>query len=268
MRPIVRGLALLLVVAVAGLFVSEAAATPDANSAVIKTRIWNDNPGSTIFTSNGYPGSIVIEDTGGLSGGYANLHNWHFAVGGVEAVFNNGDSFRWCATMTLSGPANCEGGLQLAPWWGKDSDGRFMANAGSGEIACFSGRLPFYSFTSNHGLNYVKGTPITMEAIYLANGLSAASPATIEYKVYYNGTWYTSGQLAFDMANPAEDPPYGLWGCLNDARVGAYFQALVQGDPIFQTNSRAEFTDICYENLSVIPNEDSSWGKIKSLYQE
>jgi hypothetical protein len=27
-------------------------------------------------------------------------------------------------------------------------------------------------------------------------------------------------------------------------------------------------TDICYENLSVIPNEDSSWGKIKSLYQE
>lgn len=268
MRPIVRGLSLLLVVAVAGLLVSDAAATPNANSAVIQTRIFNDNPGSTVFTSNGYPGSIVIEDTGGLSGGFANLHNWHFAEGGIESVFNNGDAFRWCATLTLSGSEHCEGGLQFSPWWSQDVDGRLNCRTTDGEIACFGGRLPFYSFTGNHGLHYVKGTPITLEIIYLPNGLSMASPATIEYRVTYNGTPYTSGQLPFDQGNPAEDPPYGLWGCLNDARAGGFVQAFVTGDPVFATGTRAEWADICYENLTVIPTEDSSWGKVKSLYQE
>ena len=85
MRPIVRGIALLLIAAAAGLLVSEAAATPNPNGAIIKTRIFNDNPGSTVTTSNLYPGSIMIDDVGGFSGGFANLHNWHFAVGGVEA---------------------------------------------------------------------------------------------------------------------------------------------------------------------------------------
>jgi hypothetical protein len=268
MRPIVRGFALFLVVAVAALVVSDAAATPDPDGVVIKTRIFNDNPGSTVSTSNAYPGSIVIEDTGGLSGGFANLHNWHFAVGGTEAAFNNGDAFRWCATLTLSGSGNCEGGLQLSPWWSQDVDGRFNCRTTDGEIACFGGRLPFYSFTGNQGLHYVKGTPITLEIIYLPNGLSMASPATIEYKLTYGGTPYTSGVLPFDQANPAEDPPHGLWGCLNDARAGGYVQAFVAGDPVFATGSHAEWTDVCYENLSVIPTDESSWGKIKSLYQE
>jgi len=35
------------------------------------------------------------------------------------------------------GAGEGEGGLRISPWWAKFVDGRFMANATTGEIACF-----------------------------------------------------------------------------------------------------------------------------------
>lgn len=242
------------------------ATTPSANGAVITTRVFNDCPSSTITTTNNYPSNITISDADVNCFGFANLNVWHFSSdGGVtEAQFNNADIFHFCADMVESGGANGEAGLQLSPWWSHNADGLFNVRSTDGEIACFGGRLPFYSFTGAYGLHYVKGTPIHMEMTYLPNGLSAESPATIEYKVTYNSVSYTSGPLAFDMANPSEDPPHGLWGCLNDARAGGAMKTfLTQGNE--PSDFSVSWSNICYDNGGV-PVRSTTWGAVKALY--
>src|SRR5207245_2558206 len=92
-----------------------------------------------------------------------------------------------------------------------------------GEIACFGGALPFYSFTVNHGITYTKGTTIHLELTYHANDLTATHPASIKYRVIYNGNTYDSPELPFGEQNEAECV-HGLWGMLNDGRAGGYFQ--------------------------------------------
>jgi hypothetical protein len=217
--------------------------TPVPTSAVVKERIFNDCPTSTVTSINNYPALISIEDAGMDCFGWANLHNWRFSEDGINpAAFNNDAKFRYSTDLVISGDGRCEAGLNVAPWWSKDVDGRFMVNGVNGEIACFGGRLPFYTFTGAYGISYVKGDPIHMELIYDARGRTAADPATIEYKISYLGADYTSGPIAFDQANPAEDPPYGLYGMLNDGRVGGYFQP--QCTPGIPTTAKATFTSI------------------------
>src|SRR5262249_10104208 len=63
------------------------------------------------------------------------------------------------------------------------------------------------------------------------------------YDLTYQGNSYTSGELKLDQGNPAEDPPHGLWGLLNFAEVGGYFQPRLQlGN--FDNNLKATFTNI------------------------
>ena len=256
----------ILSAAVLVLTASLASASPDADGAVINERIFNDCPTSILTTVNNYPSQIVIDDQDLSCVGFANLHNWRLAVGGAEAVFNNDSAFFLEFDLVISGTAEGEGGLSVAPWWSHDVDGRFNVRTTDGEIACFGGRLPFYSFTGSHGLNYVKGDTITLRATYHANGLSMADPATIEYGVTYNGTSYTSGPLPFDEGNPAEDPPYGLWGMLNDGRVGGYLQVFLQaGNPL--AGVTGEYSNIVYQNLKTVSVESESWGGVKALYR-
>ncbi len=202
-------------------------ATPLINGATIETRTFNDCPTSTLTTTNNYPATIEITDAMDPECvGFANVHSFSFSEDGgtTAAVFDNASSFRFGADFRIGGPGEGEGGLRISPWFGQFVDGRFMANTITGEIACFGGRLPFYNFTVNHGILYVKGTTIRLEVTYLPNGLSAVDPATIQYRVIYGGITHDSPVLPFDEGNPAEDPPYGLWGILNDARAGGYFQ--------------------------------------------
>jgi hypothetical protein len=255
---------MLAVLALLGL-VAGAAATPNPNSAVLITRVFNDCPGSTLTTVNNYPGQIIIDDVNAGCVGFANLHVWRFSEDGVNpAVFQNSDSFRFCANLLISGTGECESGLQVRPWW-SESDGRLNVRTTDGEIACFGGRLPFFSFTGTFGLHYVKGTSIYLEIIYSPNGLSMASPATIEYKLTYNAVNYTSGPLAFDEGNPAEDPPHGRWGILNPAYVGAHMQFFVgQSGPT--GNARCQWSDVCFKEIKVSV-EDTMWGTMKQLYR-
>jgi hypothetical protein len=156
---------LFLLVALAvlvGAGVTPAAATPSPNSAIVNTRIFNDCPTSILTVSNGYPASVMIDDAKLDCGGFANLHNWRFSEdGATAAVFNNDSNFHFGADLMIAGTADGEAGLQVAPWWSQQVDGRFNVRSTDGEIACFGGRLPFYSFTANHGLHYVKGTTST-----------------------------------------------------------------------------------------------------------
>jgi len=262
-------LAAVLVLAATVLAPGGAVATPAVNSAVINERIFNDCPTSILTTINAYPGSISIDDQVLDCGGFANLHNWRFSEdgGGSAAVFNNDAAFKFSATLIISGTSEGEAGLQISPWWSQDVDGRLNVRTTDGEIAAFGGRLPFYSFTGSQGVTYTKGDAIRMTIIYLPNSLSMADPATIEYELLYNNTIYTSGALPFDEGNPNEDPPYGLWGILNDARVGGHFQPFLQGgNP--NAGLKAEWREIKFLDLKTpISVEETSFGKVKGLYR-
>ena len=214
----------------AALFAAPALATPVPNSAVLHLRVFNDCPISILNTVNAFPGSIVIDDQNPVApfcAGFANLHTWRFSTDGVNAIqFLNGDAFQYSATVILNGVG--EGGLNMSPWYSPDADGLFNVRTVDGEIACFGGRMPFFSFTGTFGLHYVNNTPITLGITYNPRGLSAASPAQITYTVLYNATNYTSGPLNFDEGNTAEDPPHGLWGALNPWYAGGHVKMFVQ----------------------------------------
>ena len=229
-------------------------ARPVVNGATIETRTFNDCPLSTLTTSNNYPASIEItDDMSPLCVGFANLHSWSFSEdgGATSAVFNNDNNYHFGADVQFSGAGEGEGGLRLSPWYGKFVDGRFMANVTTGEIACFGGALPFYSFTGNHGITYVRGTTIHMEITYRANDLTSLQPATIQYRVVYNGNTYDSPVLAFGSQNTAEcwDNTnmvyHSLWGNMNDGRAGAYFQPRANSG----ASLTARWTNIFYEQL-------------------
>lgn len=197
------------------------------DSAVINTRIFNDDPTSTLTTTNSYPALVQISDTPDNDPGFANRHNFHLADAGVEHPFANGEAFAFSADLTISGAGQGEGGLQVAPWWSPNVDGTFNFRTTDGEIAVFGGRLPFYSFTASQGITYTKGSTVRVGVIYSPHSLSAANPATIQYDVKIGATNYTSGPLAFDEGNAAEG--YGTWGHLDDARVGGYVQVFIDG---------------------------------------
>ncbi|MGD8394247.1 MAG: hypothetical protein PVF43_02100 [Candidatus Eiseniibacteriota bacterium] len=255
--------AALVAVAVVCLTAVQAMAQP--NAAIIKERIFNDCPTSVLTSVNNYPMLVAIDDDVLDCTGFANLHVWRFSDDGgmSEMVFNNGDGFRFGAELTVSGTAEGEAGLQIAPWWSQDVDGRFNVRTTDGEIACFGGRLPFYSFSGSQNLFYTKGETIYLEMKYLPNGLSETEPGTIEYILTYDGNTYTSGVLPFDEGNPQE--PYGTWGILDDARAGGHVQPFLQaGNP--DAGLRAEWGNIVFEDLGGVPVEPGTWGYIKSIY--
>jgi hypothetical protein len=241
------------------------ATTPNPTGITFVPRIWDDCPISNLTLTDTYPGLVVIQDENPGCGGYANLHGWRLAIAGMAADFPNDSAFRLSFTMTISGTGNGEAGLQITPWWSQ-ADGRFNVRTTDGEIACFGGRLPFYSFTGSHGVVYQKGNSIYMCVTYLPRGLTAADPATIEYRLFYNGSDYSSGALPFDEGNPAEDPPHGVWGILNYAQVGGYMQYFLT-QPMPPHVFRAEYADICFQNLQTVRIEDKTWGHVKGLFQ-
>ncbi|HEY4759926.1 MAG TPA: PEP-CTERM sorting domain-containing protein [Thermoguttaceae bacterium] len=220
------------------------------NSAVIKLRIFNDDPDSLLTFGDNYPASIFIQDLkldgDGVPFEFANLHVWHLSENDLnDAVFNNNDGFDISSNLLISGTGNGEAGLQVTPWWSQDMDGRLMVRTDSGEVVAFGGRLPFYNFTGTYGLHYVKGDTIGLEIRYEPNSLTSVDPGTIEYLVTYNNNTYSSGVIPFDQGNPFDDPPYGLWGILNDARVGGFVQPNIGvGNP--ETYLRADWSSIAY----------------------
>jgi hypothetical protein len=240
--------------------------TPFPNSAVVKTRLFNDCPTSAITVVNSYPVAISILDDSLDCFGFANRHAWSFSTDGTtDVAFENCSQYRWCADVTLSGTGGGEGGLRMSPWFSPDVDGVFMINASSGEIACFGGRVPFYSFTASQGLHYLKGTTVHMEIIYRPNALTAVFPASLQYNIVIGSSSYTSGPLAFNEGNPSEDPPHGLWGSLYPAFAGGYMQAYVgNGTPV---NFVETWANICFDSDPITPVRGSTWGQLKTLYR-
>lgn len=260
----------LVLSAVMAFAVVPASATPPIDGVVYDFYVFSDCPISGAFAAvDNFPIQITIDDPNMVcppeGGGFANLHTWTLSAdgGGSAADFQNADAFKIAAILRISGDADGEAGLRISPWWSLLVDGRLNVRSTDGEIACFGGRLPFFSFTGTFGINYVKGDPIYVEMIYIPHGLNMANPATIEYKVVYKGNLYTSGPLPFDEGNPMEDPPHGLWGMLQPAWVGGYVQSFIHSG----TSLRADWQDICFQDLLPVQVEASSWGRLKDLYR-
>jgi hypothetical protein len=256
-------------------FAPAAHATPNPNSAALNLRVFNDCPFSTLSTTNNYPGNIQISDFVPASTcfGFANLHAWSFSENGTDAaVFDNNACFTFGFNLVISGDGQGEAAARISPWWGKYTDGRINVRTTDGEIAVFGGRLPFYSFTGNGVPPYVKGTLIHLEMAYDPNQMTQADPGTFQYTVVYGGNSYSSPVLPVDQGNDAEDPPYGLWGMLNDGRVGGLLQVLWgPTNPLVDRTVTADFTDITFEKTCVekkpTPTLNSTWGHLKVLYR-
>jgi len=231
-----------------------ASASPAVDTALIKTRLWNDNSSTVLTTGNTYAktyspasesGGVWYDEQIATGAGWANRHNWRFSDdGGVnQAVFMNGDPFEMSADVTLSGTTEMEGGLNVSPWWSKDFDGAFMLRTADGKIECWGGRLPYYNFSDPSGHNqwYTKGTTVNLMIQYLPRSLTEEDPAIIKYTLTQNSVAYESPWLAFDEGNASEG--YGTWGMLDDARAGGWFQPIVNTD---DTWARADFDNIHY----------------------
>jgi hypothetical protein len=258
---------LIFAAALLALAAGSAMATPVPNSNAFFTRVFNDTPFSVLTTTDNFPALVQIADESVAPAGWANLHTWRFSQDGVTAMeVNNQDGFAFSADVTISG-ANGEAGLQISPWWSSLVDGRFNVRTPDGEIACFGGRLPFYSFTSAFGKLYVAGTTVRLTIIYTPNNeMDAAHPATIEY-IYDDGAPVSSGPLAFDEGNPAENPPHGVFGILNPAQVGGYMQFNNMVGQIGGTMTTS-WSNIAFQDLgTVVSTEESSFGAVKALFR-
>lgn len=240
-----------------------ALATTDPGDAVVVERVFNDSFASTLTVTNNYPSQININDVAAGPLGWANLHVWRFSDDGATAFqFANTDGFRFGADLTISGTGKAEAGLQISPWWSPLVDGRFNVRTTDGEVACFGGRLPFYSFGVGA---YTLGETVHMEMIYRPNSeMNAAMPATIEY--IFGGS--SSGQIPFDEGNPAEADPHGTWGMLSPATAGGHFQFFDMAASGDGTEMNVEWANIIFEDLgSVVPNEDETWSGVKALFR-
>ncbi len=238
----------LAVLALAGTAMMASARPVDG--ATVHMRLFNDDSDSNATFVNNYPSSISISDQNvngdGVGGEFANRHNFRLTNGGVE-TFSNATAFSFSSDVKIDGPGFAEGGLNISPWWSQQIDGNFMLNTGNHEVAIFGGRLPFYSFTANHGVKYFAGETVRCGVTYNPNGLSSGSPGTIEY-TYTNGSGtYSSGLIAFDQGNPAEDPPHGLWGLLNDYTVGGYYM------PYIDSFAADPSSAITFSNMTYVP---------------
>ena len=183
--------------------------TPTPNGAQIATRIWNDCPASDLTVTNNYPAQVRFAETWSDCFGFANLHTWSFSAdgGATRAAFENCSAYSFGADVTLTGDGDGEAGLRLSPWWSSDADGKFMVRAFNGEIACFGGRLPFYSFTGMQGITYTVGTPIHLGIVYSPRSLSPAEPATVTYDVSTAATATRAARCPSTRARPTKPPP-------------------------------------------------------------
>lgn len=270
-------LALFSLVVCTGMAAVASAAAPP-NGAILYPRFFNDCPVTTLSTTNLYPATIQFDESNLICGGGQNLHPWDLSAdgGASSEIFNNTDAFHFALTLVLhsegTDKVQAEGGIRICPWWDHFANGYFNVRTNDGEIACFGGVLPFYSFTGNYGIHYSADEPIRLEVIYLPNCNTKAIPGTIEYIATWRGVRYSSGPQAFGNCTPGEEA-HGCYGIMDDARVGgraqqSWFASPIPGSP--DTRNIESFFDIFYEvvpNECAVPTQATSWGHVKATYR-
>lgn len=270
-------LAVVAICTVVAMGAGVAHATPVINAAKDSVRVFNDCPITVLNDFNGYPGLIHFDESNLICGGGQNLHIFNLSDDGglSSALFNNKDAFTIAATVTLhkGSIVQTEGGLRICPWWDPVANGFFNMRLPDGEIACFGGVLPFFSFTGAFGVLYANDVPARQTIIYNPHCNTANDPATIEYILDYGGGHYDSGPLPFGNCTLGEEA-HGCYGIMDNARVGgrvANEMYAFGGDPNPANTNAADFNDFIYTINPgpdcPVPTKVTTWGNIKGSYR-
>ncbi|HEV8479214.1 MAG TPA: hypothetical protein VGR66_00340 [Candidatus Eisenbacteria bacterium] len=271
-------LAVIAICSVIAVGAGVAHATPVINGAIMYPRVFNDCPVSTLNPGPvAYPALIHIDEHDLICAGGANLHVWDLSSdgGASSAIFNNKDAFTISATVTLHrAPSTVaeEVGLRVCPWWDHNANGFFNMRLPDGEIACFGGVLPFFSFTGTFGVLAQSDVPARQTIIYNPHCNTKDDPATIEYILDLPQGHFDSGPLPFTNCTAGEEA-HGCYGIMDDARVGGRLQNDMfppfAGDPA--ANNGVDYNDIVYTinqpSDCPVPTNNSTWGNIKAQYR-
>jgi hypothetical protein len=216
------------------------------NSAVITSRVFNDIPGATFTSANGFFTSL---SEAGVSAptGFANRDIWRFSNNGSTPYqFQSGDYFNASFNLTLTGSGTPGIGLE-AGWLFSNPSGSIGGDLQSlvtaaGVVVQFGGPS-YYPFSPAAGgfpgaggsvPNYVLGETYTMGLNYVIDPNTGRN--AFQYSV--NGVLAASspGNTYFDLG------PGQSIGNVGDM-LGGYFQ--IQNDPNNPANGgTARFQDI------------------------
>jgi len=202
------------------------------HSASVRTRVFNDVPGSTLGVLNNYPSGITFADSGvSQAAGFANRHAWSFSSdGGTTAYqFHNNDYFQATFDLTLTGnpiSPRKEAGFLLSTT--SSGDIQFIVNTDGHEVVQFGG-IGFYSFNVNNSITYNSGDKITLGITYFLDG---------------NG----KNALVFS-ANGVNSPvqEFASGGIGDGSTLGGYFQ--IVNDPSNPANAGTAG----FANIAVVP---------------
>lgn len=211
------------------------AAITDVDSVLIEERVFNDFPGSTLVTTNSFPGSVVFDESAFGAGGWANKHLATLSSdgGATKHLLANAEDFAISVDIKLEAAATSprkEVGFRFDTFGGEG-----LVNITSdGEVAAFGGPLPFHSFGTSA---YTLGTTVNLGVVYKAP--AGGSPGTIEYIL--DGV--SSGALAFTNLE---------LGIINSSKVGFTLQNQVDaGNP-------GDFGKATYSNFVIAVPEPAS----------
>ena len=211
---------------------------PRVNGYAIASRVFNDNPGSTLtFTPPAIPSDPATFDIhdaySGPFGGANRSDVLASTDGGATAhVFGIDDSFTFETRLTLTDGFNSprkEAGIRFNSSIG---DMLFIVNSDAGEIVTFGG--PFHLFGNNAGSNgYTPGTSILLGVREIGGGDGiGGNPDTIEFYINRGAGIETTGPL----------PWTNLEGGLPSFTVGVYEQG--------GANAVGDFTDALFANTT------------------
>ena len=186
----------------------------------IVTRAWNDNPTSTLTTTNNYPSLIQFQESFTDGTGWANQHRWWLSTDGGTTAYGwqKGTAIDISMTVeldTTNTALNSEAGF-YADLYG---DSKFFVRA-DGDVECFGGAFNSYSW----GKVYTPGTEATLRVKY--DGASSV-------ELFYDGI--SSGVMT---------PGYGEKYWLDTMLLGGYAQDLVgSGNSVTST----------FKNIEAVP---------------
>lgn len=196
---------------------SASAQISSINGAVVRERVFNDDPTSVLTTVNNYPSVISFDDQSLDNNGtpaFANRHTWQFSNdGGTSAYqFNNDDFFSVYMDVTLTAnpiSPRKEAGFLLNTAGGQ---GQFIVNTDAREVVAFGDPLPFFAFpatfdsgeTIRLGMTYFLDTDGLRKIIYHADGQSSPAQAfgNLEQGIITGSTLGGYGQFGILATDP------------------------------------------------------------------
>ncbi len=212
------------------------------NSAVVKSRVFNDVPNATFSSLNTYPGAVMLQESGvSAATGFANRDVWNFSKDGTTAYqFQNGDYFSASFDLTLiASPITPrkEAGFLFSS--ASSGDVQFIVNSDGHEVVQFGG-ISFYSFNVNNGITYNSPDVIKLGMSYFqdANGKNA-----LQFSA--NGVQSPVFEFTASVGSGALDIG-------NGSTLGGYFQ--IVNDPTNPSNGGT----VLFQNIAITPIPEPS----------